>query len=134
MNISTELSVHQIIPCRLVGREIGDILQDFLAVRWHTETGHIVDEAGRSSKVQFRFRELGGNFGKGFRLPMAIEIFMGDIIAIELTDRLHHLTDGRILSKIACIGVNEPRSEEHTSELQSLMHISYPVFCLKKNK
>src|SRR3546814_1097160 len=26
------------------------------------------------------------------------------------------------------------RSEEHTSELQSLMRISYPVFCLKKNK
>src|SRR3546814_7376094 len=27
-----------------------------------------------------------------------------------------------------------PRSEEHTSELQSLMRISYDVFCLKKNK
>src|SRR3546814_3158461 len=27
-----------------------------------------------------------------------------------------------------------PRSEEHTSELQSLMRISYAVFCLKKNK
>src|SRR3546814_2628036 len=25
-----------------------------------------------------------------------------------------------------------PRSEEHTSELQSLMRISYAVFCLKK--
>src|SRR3546814_10439885 len=32
---------------------------------------------------------------------------------------------------------NEPRrtrSEEHTSELQSLMRISYAVFCLKKKK
>src|SRR3546814_6991284 len=28
----------------------------------------------------------------------------------------------------------ENRSEEHTSELQSLMRISYAVFCLKKNK
>src|SRR3546814_6870546 len=27
----------------------------------------------------------------------------------------------------------EQRSEEHTSELQSLMRISYAVFCLKKN-
>src|SRR3546814_1315723 len=27
-----------------------------------------------------------------------------------------------------------PRSEEHTSELQSLMRISYAVFCLKKNR
>src|SRR3546814_7508719 len=27
-----------------------------------------------------------------------------------------------------------PRSEEHTSELQSIMRISYAVFCLKKKK
>src|SRR3546814_7151403 len=27
-----------------------------------------------------------------------------------------------------------PRSEEHTSELQSLMRISYAVFCLKKKR
>src|SRR3546814_3428171 len=27
-----------------------------------------------------------------------------------------------------------PRSEEHTSELQSLMRLSYAVFCLKKKK
>src|SRR3546814_2476250 len=31
-------------------------------------------------------------------------------------------------------GGKEPRSEEHTSELQSLMRISYAVFCLKKKK
>src|SRR3546814_5814844 len=30
--------------------------------------------------------------------------------------------------------LNPPRSEEHTSELQSLMRISYAVFCLKKKK
>src|SRR3546814_2356461 len=29
---------------------------------------------------------------------------------------------------------DEARSEEHTSELQSLMRISYAVFCLKKKK
>src|SRR3546814_1727491 len=28
----------------------------------------------------------------------------------------------------------EPRSEEHTSELQSLMRTTYAVFCLKKKK
>src|SRR3546814_4673444 len=31
-------------------------------------------------------------------------------------------------------GSGTPRSEEHTSELQSLMRISYAVFCLKKKK
>src|SRR3546814_1356975 len=31
-------------------------------------------------------------------------------------------------------GFGDERSEEHTSELQSLMRISYAVFCLKKKK
>src|SRR3546814_8617389 len=31
-------------------------------------------------------------------------------------------------------GAHHRRSEEHTSELQSLMRISYAVFCLKKKK
>src|SRR3546814_7322061 len=31
-------------------------------------------------------------------------------------------------------GLDPERSEEHTSELQSLMRISYAVFCLKKKK
>src|SRR3546814_3414870 len=40
---------------------------------------------------------------------------------------------------LICIGAGDPtvayeRSEEHTSELQSLMRISYAVFCLKKKK
>src|SRR3546814_9226890 len=38
---------------------------------------------------------------------------------------------GRSLTTYA---VNYPRSEEHTSELQSLMRISYAVFCLKTKK
>src|SRR3546814_2474821 len=32
------------------------------------------------------------------------------------------------------ISQTHPRSEEHTSELQSLMRISYAVFCLKKKQ
>src|SRR3546814_10791119 len=34
---------------------------------------------------------------------------------------------------VGSVGIG-PRSEEHTSELQSLMRISYAVFCLKKKK
>src|SRR3546814_9137389 len=42
-------------------------------------------------------------------------------------DGSHHiLSDGAALHRIWL------RSEEHTSELQSLMRISYAVFCLKK--
>src|SRR3546814_1786178 len=32
------------------------------------------------------------------------------------------------------VDIGQRRSEEHTSELQSLMRISYAVFCLKKKK
>src|SRR3546814_1098758 len=57
--------------------------------------------------------------------------------------------DGEIVETDAKFGVRKPaggysgrparldieaRSEEHTSELQSLMRISYAVFCLNKNK
>src|SRR3546814_10185157 len=35
---------------------------------------------------------------------------------------------------LAALSVGASRSEEHTSELQSLMRISYAVFCLKKKK
>src|SRR3546814_2824276 len=38
------------------------------------------------------------------------------------------------LARPILIGRPEVRSEEHTSELQSLMRISYAVFCLKKKK
>src|SRR3546814_2239177 len=41
----------------------------------------------------------------------------------------------RFPARIAAMGhVRALRSEEHTSELQSLMRISYAVFCLKKKK
>src|SRR3546814_3540710 len=44
--------------------------------------------------------------------------------------------DRALVRRFQKIDVNEPslRSEEHTSELQSLMRISYAVFCLKKKK
>src|SRR3546814_4512695 len=45
-----------------------------------------------------------------------------------------HLADGHRQLPECRLGVSwrETRSEEHTSELQSLMRISYAVFCLKK--
>src|SRR3546814_3764560 len=39
---------------------------------------------------------------------------------------------GRAEADEFLVGINPLRSEEHTSELQSLMRISYAVFCLKK--
>src|SRR3546814_181308 len=48
----------------------------------------------------------------------------------------HHFSGGRRATNRSCgdyrQNVSEVRSEEHTSELQSLMRISYAVFCLKQ--
>src|SRR3546814_3421451 len=42
--------------------------------------------------------------------------------------------DFRPVGRREALGGGFCRSEEHTSELQSLMRISYAVFCLKKKK
>src|SRR3546814_3048151 len=44
------------------------------------------------------------------------------------------VADGHLLAAVEQRGREIGRSEEHTSELQSLMRISYAVFCLKKKK
>src|SRR3546814_10119135 len=46
---------------------------------------------------------------------------------------LSSLVGGNLLTVAAMPDLSR-RSEEHTSELQSLMRISYAVFCLKKKK
>src|SRR3546814_8400071 len=51
----------------------------------------------------------------------------------------HHHPAAQRIERWRRIGVEplnclDRRSEEHTSELQSLMRISYAVFCLKKKK
>src|SRR3546814_4312003 len=48
---------------------------------------------------------------------------------LELVFRSRSETDGSLTIRGRKV---EKRSEEHTSELQSLMRISYAVFCLKK--
>src|SRR3546814_10074935 len=54
---------------------------------------------------------------------VALEIEVGAVAETLGADhRRHHADD-----------LGPERSEEHTSELQSLMRISYAVYCLKKN-
>src|SRR3546814_1078185 len=61
-------------------------------------------------------------------IVMAILIFGIGILAIARTP-----VDIFPRIGVPVISVAWSRSEEHTSELQSLMRISYAVFCLKKN-
>src|SRR3546814_2152411 len=63
----------------------------------------------------------------------------GGRIAITVTVRNEGARAGAAVPQLyvhdELASVSRPmRSEEHTSELQSLMRISYAVFCLKKKK
>src|SRR3546814_3887126 len=61
-----------------------------------------------------------------------------------IAEGLRRRVQGRVFLAYFRLGIAEPgkrpqrmkiaRSEEHTSELQSLMSISYAVFCLKKKR
>src|SRR3546814_10347206 len=80
------------------------------------------------------FRSLGGiglNVIQGARLAGADMIVGVDLNpAREALARQFGMT--HFVNPKDVEGDLVPRSEEHTSELQSLMRISYAVFCLKK--
>src|SRR3546814_6839895 len=59
----------------------------------------------------------------------------GQAVALEQVGAADAVMFGQAPDRIAARHhVGARRSEEHTSELQSLMRISYAVFCLKKKK
>src|SRR3546814_10330036 len=69
--------------------------------------------------------------------PTVLVAIDEDLALLQLLDGHPHLADPRPQLRIVVVGVwcveeLDARSEEHTSELQSLMRISYAVFCLKK--
>src|SRR3546814_1171791 len=90
----------------------------------------------RFSRLRFRYPapSHAEAYQRYFRIPVA---FAQPCNAIELPRvQLDAALDGGIpaLHGQAEVRVAQRRSEEHTSELQSLMRISYAVFCLKKKK
>src|SRR3546814_3403172 len=59
---------------------------------------------------------------------------MTELTFLARTDIGAEMVASSILHEGVHARVDRMRSEEHTSELQSLMRISYAVFCLKKKK
>src|SRR3546814_2591656 len=69
--------------------------------------------------------------GKAIRVLLEKDIKPQDIMTAKAFENAITLT---IVLGGSTNAVLHLRSEEHTSELQSLMRISYAVFCLKKKK
>src|SRR3546814_4897369 len=69
----------------------------------------------------------------GVHLPLSQLNFLGDaLFTREDGTQTHCSMFCALIVDLASMSVKEGRSEEHTSELQSLMRISYAVFCLNK--
>src|SRR3546814_3517367 len=92
--------------------------------------------AGELSKAEF------GTFLHDFLEPSIAHVIQGGVIFIcsdwRFVAQLHAVIATLNLTLITVAvwdkSTGGMRSEEHTSELQSLMRISYAVFCLKKQK
>src|SRR3546814_1262984 len=75
-------------------------------------------------------------------VPIALTDVAPDTLLGQFAGRWNEVLDSRKPVEAEYVFVTEAgyrvfcrgRSEEHTSELQSLMRISYAVFCLKKQK
>src|SRR3546814_4275266 len=98
-----------------VCRRLGDGLSQ---VRWNGELASVCRRLG-DGLSQVRIGSVGGRWSNG-----------------ELASFCRRLDDGLSQVRRGSVGgrwsADDRRSEEHTSELQSLMRISYAVFCLKK--
>src|SRR3546814_6288568 len=81
----------------------------------------------------------------GINCPLTFVPIGIDAVLVAITEKRLCRTQGQRCAEV-CLSFKdnthhalravegERRSEEHTSELQSLMRISYAVFCLKKKK
>src|SRR3546814_10715235 len=80
-----------------------------------------------------RTKVRGGKAADEIEVALARREALEQLLAVvEVVDQHEHLV--RVAADIEADRRAGPRSEEHTSELQSLMRISYAVFCLKKQK
>src|SRR3546814_1911474 len=68
------------------------------------------------------------------RLVQSLPGALGSVFVHAMQPSLQRLSIEDTLSQGPRSPLRSVRSEEHTSELQSLMRISYAVFCLKKKK
>src|SRR3546814_6520929 len=84
---------------------------------------------------QIRFGIAAGKLKAGEQLPTVRSLAVDLQINLNTVAKAYReLEIQRVLETQQGSGtfISEVRSEEHTSELQSLMRISYAVFCLKK--
>src|SRR3546814_3185351 len=96
----------------------------------------MIEERRRPVRTVLQLAQLRGEIGRDADLDVAVAVIIGPFVQRRMIDRVE-VTD-EFAAAVIRYAVDDlratARSEEHTSELQSLMRISYAVFCLKKKK
>src|SRR3546814_7011868 len=77
---------------------------------------------------------LASESGLAAELSLRWVVFGGEALELRRLSDWYGRRGDSAPTLVNMYGITETRSEEHTSELQSLMRISYAVFCLKTNK
>src|SRR3546814_1563035 len=99
-------------------------------VRHGKELGMFEESLAKAREVhEMAYRSLEYLYRNGARIGMGTDLF---------EERFAHMQNQEFSFRADIVKpidlLRSARSEEHTSELQSLMRISYAVFCLKKKK
>src|SRR3546814_8294437 len=127
-----------------------DVCSSDLRQRCLGEKGEVAGIGGHQASLWGKYRFAIGNVtglsvGAGVRwlggfqdgaAPRTPSVTLVDtLLAYETPSWRYALNVNNLLDKTyvsTCLDRGDCRSEEHTSELQSLLRISYAVFCLKK--
>src|SRR3546814_8632538 len=91
---------------------------------------HGIEPKMQRGQLISRLQRAQMNFGVGIGWPCLHNRHFPQLHAVKFTRGAVPCVTASIDDKAK----RTARSEEHTSELQSLMRISYAVFCLKKKK
>src|SRR3546814_10365189 len=86
------------------------------------------------AEPQFVRQQLGGGIEIGEMVAPALDLAPHQIERIAARHRWRRTLSDPVIGARKRLGAAGGRSEEHTSELQSLMRISYSVSCLKKKQ
>src|SRR3546814_9959342 len=97
--------------------------------------GHHIAIGFAGGEARVREVLLVRRIGENLRLHHQRVAHAIDFLALAMARRVEEIARIHLQARLVRPEFEPaPRSEEHTSELQSLMRISYAVFCLKKKK
>src|SRR3546814_8590001 len=110
-----------LVPCTTVFRSAGEAILDVVL-----DPAFLPQVRARGERLRQALEQMIPNHDQLFESVRGMGLMLGIKLKSDSRALVAHMRTHGLLAVA--------RSEEHTSELQSLMRISYAVFCLKKKQ